>query len=185
MDQLICPICVNQPLPMVYLLRGLPVYQCPSCQGIWLSAIDYLQWLNRSRSYDEDETVGTAVQVKDILQMKICPADGHMMRRYRVSHDIDFTLDRCNTCHGVWFDRHEWDALKQHNLHRELNHIFTKPWQQRIVETEQRQWLEQLYRDRFGADDYAEIQRIRQWLTEHPNGAILLAYLTDRDPYMI
>jgi Zn-finger nucleic acid-binding protein len=170
---------------MVYLSRGLPAHHCLTCQGMWLSAIDYLQWLTRSRPHDEAETAGTAVEINDILQAKICPADGHMMRRYRVSHDIEFTLDRCSTCHGIWFDRNEWEALKQHNLHRELNHIFTKRWQQRIVAAEQRQWLEQLYRERFGADDYAEIRRIRQWLTDHPNGATLLAYLTDRDPYAL
>jgi Zn-finger nucleic acid-binding protein len=169
---------------MIYLSRGLPGYQCPACRGIWLSALDYWQWLHRSRPFEEEEPAeATAVHVEDILQVKICPADGHMMRRYRVSHDIPFTLDTCRTCNGVWFDQNEWHALQQHNLHRELNHIFSQPWQQRIIETERRQLFVKMYEERFGAEDYAEIQRIKQWLAEHPQGPILMAYLTDRDPY--
>ena len=42
---------------------------------------------------------------------------------------------------------------------------------------------EEIYVSRFGADDYAEVQRIRRWLDTKTNREELLAYLTDKDPY--
>jgi hypothetical protein len=45
--------------------------------------------------------------------------------------------------------------------------------------------LEEIYLSRFGADDYAEITRIRAWLQAHPKRPELLAYLTDKDPFAV
>ncbi len=42
--------------------------------------------------------------------------------------------------------------------------------------------MEQIYISRFGADDYAEIKRVRIWLDANHNKQHLLAYLTDLDP---
>ena len=43
--------------------------------------------------------------------------------------------------------------------------------------------LEEIYISRFGAEDYAEIKRIRWWLDTKTNKEELIAFLTDRDPF--
>jgi hypothetical protein len=43
--------------------------------------------------------------------------------------------------------------------------------------------MQDIYTGRFGAEDYAEIKRIRWWLETKMNREELLAYLIDRDPY--
>ena len=40
-------------------------------------------------------------------------------------------------------------------------------------------------RDRFGAEVYAELKRVRGWLQEHPASDQLFAYLRDEDPYRV
>ena len=44
--------------------------------------------------------------------------------------------------------------------------------------------VQHTYEKRFGPEVYAEIKRIREWLSRQPQRAALLAYLseTDRDP---
>ena len=43
--------------------------------------------------------------------------------------------------------------------------------------------MEQIYIGRFGAEDYAEIEKTRVWLSTRQNKQDLLAYLTDKDPF--
>jgi len=58
-----------------------------------------------------------------------------------------------------------------------------EPWQRRLCAEERRVTWEAIYTARFGAEDYAEIRRIRGWLSEHPQQAMLLAFLASPDPY--
>ncbi len=69
------------------------------------------------------------------------------------------------------------------NLHDDLNAMFTPFWQAEAQKETRRRHLEQIYISRFGADDYAEIKRIRAWLDTRPNKEEFLAYLTDKDPF--
>jgi hypothetical protein len=45
--------------------------------------------------------------------------------------------------------------------------------------------MEQIYLSRFGREDFAEIERIRRWLSTRSNKQDLLAYLTDKDPFAV
>jgi hypothetical protein len=45
--------------------------------------------------------------------------------------------------------------------------------------------MERIYTERFGAEDYAELRRIRAWLDAHPQRSSLLAYLDEEDPYKL
>jgi len=105
------------------------------------------------------------------------------MVKYLVGHGFSFTIDHCEGCKGVWFDRNEWEVLKERNLHDDLNSMFTSFWQDAAQKEARKKRLEQIYISRFGADDYAEIERIRTWLATHPKKQDLLAYLTDKDPF--
>lgn len=179
-----CPVCSTTELSRQFLEAGLPAYECRQCGGRWISANEYLAWAKTQNHPPVDEAdIHTPTLRTDAARAIICPDCGHILRRYRIWPDVEFHLDRCGNCNGVWFDRDEWDALKVHHLHDKVNLFFTEPWQRRLREAEAHHRLEHMYLDRFGAADYAEIKRVRAWIRQHPHAAGLLAYLTDEDPY--
>jgi hypothetical protein len=83
----------------------------------------------------------------------------------------------------VWFDRDEWAYLRSRSQHDEVHLFFSDPWQEKLRAEETRQRMEQIYLDRFGAEDYARLKELRAWLDQHPQRGALLAYLADKDPY--
>jgi Zn-finger nucleic acid-binding protein len=99
-----------------------------------------------------------------------------------VGRNVPFTLDNCGECGGVWLDKDEWATLKTRNLHDDLHAIFTEQWQSEARREESRQTLAGMYERRFGAEGYAELQRIRAWIDQHPHKQEILAYLNDSDP---
>lgn len=179
-----CPLCKTHALAPVELESQLQAYRCEHCGGAWIEANDYLAWL---KEYGPPQPATPApegpIAVLEIDIAKLCPADGHILLKYKIGHDIPFALDRCSTCNGVWFDPHEWEALKQRTLHDEVNSIFTEPWQRRVREEEHRRTMRAIYLDRFGEKDYAELRRIKAWLDGHPQQGPLLAYLSNPNPY--
>jgi len=56
-------------------------------------------------------------------------------------------------------------SFEERNLHDDLNSMFTSFWQDTAQREARKKRLEQIYISRFGADDYAEIERIRAWLS--------------------
>ena len=114
--------------------------------------------------------------------LRLCPSCGRIMLRYRVGHGVDFYLDTCGTCNGIWLDLDEWTALRARNLHDDLHLIFTEPWQAEIHREAAKSHLEALYRKRFG-DAWDEAVRVRAWVQAHPERAALLAFLADPDPF--
>ncbi|MCL4211593.1 MAG: zf-TFIIB domain-containing protein, partial [Phycisphaerales bacterium] len=122
----------------------------------------------------------SGVTVAGSRKAKLCPECGHLMIRYRVAHDIDFQVDRCNHCNGVWLDRDEWEVLRRQGLHRDLHRVFSEPWQLRLRQEEAQQALEAIYERKLGTEVYHEIRRIRAWIDGHPERSTLLAYLKDR-----
>ena len=182
-----CPMCGGGLRPTFYDEK-LPVNECEACGGAWARANEYAIWLKRQAPSGMEQKVtgevDSTLQIRDSQQAAFCPDCGHFLRRYRVASALDFHLDRCNTCNGVWLDRNEWEALRSVDLHDELRQIFTHPWQERIHDEEVAQKLDRMYLERFGAEDYERIKKLRAWLSDHPNRSTLLAYLMDEDPYV-
>jgi Zn-finger nucleic acid-binding protein len=112
-----------------------------------------------------------------------CPECRFRMVKYLVGRGMGFAIDHCHGCKGIWLDGNEWEALKKRNLHDDLNLMFTSFWQTEAQRLERKKKMEQIYVGRFGADDYAEIKRIRYWLDSKVNREELLAYLMDKDPF--
>jgi Zn-finger nucleic acid-binding protein len=182
-----CPLC-TQPLQLTFLEDELPVHACHNRDGLWLPTNEYLLWLRLQLQHQKvtatslHDPAPASVPVTETEKAKICPDCGRLLRRYKVWPNLEFFLDRCNTCNGIWFDQNEWDILKEHDLHDELNLIFTQPWQEKIRKIESHLFFEMMYQSRFG-NDYAEIKRIRAWLENHPQKTNLIAYLLDNNPY--
>lgn len=182
-----CPICKNVALQPAYFDNHLPVIECDSCGGAWLRANEYALWLKTQPSDEgfqpNSAEAGSRLLVNDSDQAAVCPDCGHFLRKYKIASNIDFQLDRCNHCNGVWFDHNEWEALKMEELHHEINQVFTKPWQAQIRDEITARNFDARYLERFGEHDYEKIKEIREWLEENPNRNTLIAYLLDQDPY--
>ena len=182
-----CPICSIQ-LNRTLLDSNLPAYSCSNCHGIWISANEYFSWLAPEMSVQNNEIdfardFDTPYPVSDNNQAITCPDCGRFLRRFQIWPNNKFHLDRCSSCNGIWFDRNEWQTLQAQNLHKQLNIFFTEAWQEKLRSEEMKKRFEKMYLDLFGSEDYEKIKAIRGWLSDHPNGNRLIAYLTDREPY--
>jgi Zn-finger nucleic acid-binding protein len=179
-----CPVCNTPELISTELESELLSFRCPECVGNWIRGAEYWKWLdehgpNLPERSDRDSGLSLAEPGIPLD----CPECRFRMVKYLVGHGFSFTLDQCDGCKGIWLDRNEWEALKERNLHDDVNAMFTSFWQAEAQKERRRKRLEGIYLGRFGPDDYAEITRIRAWLLSHPKRPELLAYLTDRDPF--
>ena len=179
-----CPVCKTVELAPVSLEQNLQSHACRACNGHWISLGDYQTWLERKGEIlPEQAPTGEVPPSTEEKRARLCPQCDYIMLKYKAGRGMNFSLDHCAHCGGVWFDRHEWDALKQRNLHDEVYKIFTTPWQRQVRLEEARKNFSELYTVQFGADDYAEVRRIKQWISDHPKRLALLNYLNDVDPY--
>lgn len=181
-----CPVCKSETLVLVDLADNLPANQCTNCRGIWVSSNQYLAWVRLQSAPLPEKPITTPIDPKwDTHTLKLCPEDGHIMARYKIFPNLNFYLDRCRHCNGIWFDNYEWDVLVSHNMQDKVNQFFTKPWQEKMRAQEISERMDQIYLDKFGAGDYNKIKEIRSWLKSKPQQSMLLAYLQADDPYKI
>lgn len=182
-----CPICKSIDLQVCYHDDQPPVSECSSCGGTWLRANEYAQWLKTQTpgkyNLSASQEASQRFPVTDSMLAAVCPDCGHFLRKYRVASSMDFQLDRCSNCNGVWLDHNEWQILQAADLHDEINQIFTQPWQKHIQDELAAKRLEAIYLEKFGESDYTKIKAIREWLLASPNRNMLIAYLVDKDPY--
>lgn len=115
--------------------------------------------------------------VADYGVEKDCPECRHRLTRYKVGHGLNFFIDRCAYCGGVWLDRYEWEVLKGHHLHDHIDFVFSQSWQADVKREGQDEEQERRLIERFGEDDLAEIRRIKAWLEAHPKRHELMAFL--------
>ena len=179
-----CPVCKTTELVSAQLDENLAALNCRACGGNWIRGTAYLTWL-------EDHGSNLAERVHDTENLALaepglpldCPECRFRMVKYLVGRGLSFALDHCEGCKGIWFDRNEWEALKKRNLHDDITLMFTAFWQKEAQRGLRKRRMEEIYINRFGADDYTEIKRIRWWLDTKTNREELLAFLTDRDPF--
>src|SRR5262245_47838343 len=127
-----CPVCKTL-LTTESLEAGLPTYVCNQCHGLWISSNEYLAWLRTQPPAPPELPAGdTPLPAFDTTKAILCPDCHHLLRRYKVWPDIEFYLDRCGHCNGVWFDQNEWQVLKARQLHDKVNMFFTEPWQRKL-----------------------------------------------------
>jgi Zn-finger nucleic acid-binding protein len=180
-----CPVCKSTALVSTELEFDLASSRCPSCGGNWIRGAAYWKWLEGHANLPERVGTDTDLSVSESSKFVDCPECNFRMLKYFVGHGLGFALDHCEGCKGIWLDRNEWETLKKRNLHDDLNSMLTAFWQAAARKEERTKKLEQIYINRFGVEDYAELKRIRTWLDRHENKQLLLAYLTDKDPFEV
>lgn len=178
-----CPVCVSSKLVSKDLETNLTSMACNNCGGNWIAGATYWKWLeDHGPNLPERPADTEGLTLKEPGRYIDCPECRFRMVKYLVGRGLNFTVDHCEGCKGIWLDRNEWEILKRRNLHDDLNSMLTEFWQATAKREARMKSLEQIYIGRFGEKDYAEIRRVRSWMDKHPQKQYLLAFLTDRDP---
>ena len=107
------------------------------------------------------------------------------MLKFKFLSDLDHCLDVCIHCEDVWLDRGEWDYLKVRKIEGQLPRIFTNPWQRRLRKARTEQALESGWLRRLGDTDFAEAERVHEWLKDHPTRDVLVAFLNSKNTYRL
>ena len=119
--------------------------------------------------------------VSDTTEAKLCPECGRLLSRGKVGHGVDFHLDRCATCGGIWFDKNEWEILESRNLHDDVHFIFSSAWQRSVRQEEQRATYEKRMASILGEDDLAKVREFKSWMASHDKRGSILGYLIQAD----
>ncbi|MCF7958733.1 MAG: zf-TFIIB domain-containing protein [Phycisphaerae bacterium] len=174
-----CPVCKDVVLSNETLAEDLLAKACRKCQGRWLPSFHYWKWLDSQGLVLTEKPLErvTNVATNDSGAGKLCPECGHFLRHNKVGHGIDFCLDRCNHCGGVWFDHNEWEILVSRNMHCQVHYIFSAAWQKRIQDEEREMTFEQRVEKIVGKNDYARLKEVARWIAENDHKETLLSYL--------
>jgi Zn-finger nucleic acid-binding protein len=181
-----CPVCKSSELVKNELEPNLSSLQCSRCRGNWIRGAEYWHWVEKHAT-DEAERAhnGETLALAEPGLPLDCPECRFRMVKYLAGRDLHFSIDHCHGCKGIWLDGNEWEALRKRNLHDDLNLMFTSFWQTEAQRLARKKKLQQIYTNRFGEEDYAEIKRVRHWIEGKTNREELLAYLIDKDPYNV
>ncbi|HCD53351.1 MAG TPA: hypothetical protein DEQ34_12950 [Balneolaceae bacterium] len=180
-----CPDCYSK-MERKLLDKRVPAYVCSSCEGTWISSSEYADWLeNQAGKITIEPKLSEETPLPAVAKRKplICPDCGRILKRYKIWPDVEFYIDRCGGCNGVWFDRDEWAVLTENDLTRQLYRFFTDEWQNQLKNEEMVSRLRTMYSERFGKSDYEKLRETKAWLENNSNRDQLLAYLMDKDPY--
>jgi len=176
-----CPVCITSTLRFADDGDRPKRLICDRCGGHWVRDRQYWSW---RRAHGEDlppkePEPGTAPVVEDSPGAKLCPECGRILSRRRAGYGLDFILERCPDCGGLWFDSNEWEALESRNLHDDVHMIFSEVWQRARGRDESRRDHEELLAEILGVADYATIRQFRCWLRGHPHCSTMMGYLLE------
>jgi Zn-finger nucleic acid-binding protein len=178
-----CPVCQRSSLLQSNLEEGLPCLSCSECGGSLIDAEAYAAWRQsaQGKSAADSTKDGTPTPMSlvsgEMSKLKFCPRCSHILIKYKIGLEFDFTIDRCGHCGGAWLDKNEWEILKSRKLHSQIYDMFSHEWQSEIRANEHRQAMENILRERLGNADYDEFQRVKTWLDNHPKADELYALL--------
>ena len=146
-------------------------------------AFQYWKWLKAHGESLPEKPLEDAEQfdVADSTNAKLCPECGHFLSRKRVGHGVNFQIDRCATCGGFWFDKNEWEILKNRNLHDDVHFIFSSAWQHRILDEDLRETYSKRIEIILGQQDWTKARDFKRWTASHPERNTIMAFLADLD----
>lgn len=168
-----CPKCEHESL--IDAPHGAS--RCNACGGMFVPSSRFHELL---ASGDPTPESG-ASQAHDDRGGR-CPSDKTIMSRAAVNvagAAAPVHLERCSSCHGVWFDGGEWRLLSGNHLLEHIDEFWSAEWraaQRRTLEHEQDQ---RRLEETFGADLLAQIRSLAAVLRNHPRRSQALALLRE------
>ncbi len=123
-----CPVCLGVKLEKLAVGDELVLDDCPRCGGMWFE-VGEIQKLRGARPHALWDRVDAGADAhrarchscrsfveRDADRCPICDAKNRLdcprcaETMKRIAHD-ELVVDVCRRCDGVWFDRHELDAI--------------------------------------------------------------------------
>lgn len=166
----ICPKTGDELVP---LARG--AYKCPGCGGMFVPrlAVELIR---------EEDPAGPPPAENQDAQGGCCPLDRSILTRAEIElggGQPVIHLERCRTCHGVWFDKGEWSELAERRLLENIDEFWTPEW--RASQRQQRHLAnyDRRLRETFGTELYDELQQISARLKGHERRSQALAFIRE------
>ena len=176
-----CPSCKDHILKPVKLEKNLPARQCGHCEGVLLDLLYYRSWAEQQpSSSDENPTHVPLEKLTDTSEAMTCPQCEKLMVKYRISATQSNKIDVCSHCDDAWLDGGEWALLNALAMEKELTHIFTQPWQQRVLKASLAITQEKRDESQLGEADYGKVLAFRDWLLSHPKRSLIEQILQRR-----
>ena len=101
------------------------VHRCPSCEGLWLERGERVtgqaaRVRKNSAKLASIDVVAAAYELarQKALPAPPCPRCGKSLDATEYAYCSQILIDRCTTCHGVWLDPGELEALEQFLKHQ-------------------------------------------------------------------
>lgn len=181
-----CPVCRFTELELEDIDVGLSAGVCAHCRGKWISLRSYRVWLE----FKEHERVKFGEENKTAAiprhePARICPRCSRILTKYRIAVESPLNIDRCSLCSGAWLDADDWEVLKTKQLHVALDRIFTDHWQDEISREKTKQTLANIYRRKFGAENFEIVRNFKKWVFDQENSEEILSYLRDSSPLQL
>lgn len=175
-----CPVCKSTSLQSVPASNSPDRSVCSKCDGQWIKSFQYWKWI-KAHGENLPETPpeqGACLPVSDSSGAKLCPECGHFLTRNRVGHGIEFHLDRCQNCGGIWLDKNEWKVLESRNLHDDIHFIFSSIWQSHVLEEELARVHDARVETILGQEDFERTRAFKSWVQNHEERNTIMAYLS-------
>ena len=167
-----CPKCDD-----ARLQRTNAAFTCPSCHGVWLRKDDDVAppIANDTEAGETSNEAKSATSNAD-SRTGPCPEGHGIMLRARAGEPLDFSIERCPHCRGIWLDEGEWERIVRHEL--DLHSLFDpKMRAKRRAEAVQSR-VDDALRDELGDAEFARLRACVETLREHPAKAQALAWIT-------
>jgi Zn-finger nucleic acid-binding protein len=176
-----CTSCKSGELVRTFIDGLFEAKVCDNCGGNWILVEDYVEWKTKNPEHQFD--VNESFEVSETTTAMLCPVSGIIMRKLKMGENSQHRVDYSAAVGGVWLDKGEWELLKAQGLAGSLNNVLTAVWQRNIQLNTTHKNLAEVYKSKFGNEDYEKVKAFREWLSEKPNKADLKAYINAEDPY--
>jgi Zn-finger nucleic acid-binding protein len=175
---MICPKCRTVTLRSAELKGGVgEAFRCGSCHGMWVIGLEEgdIDAVSRSRL---EENLPSHDRNSD-RRAGLCPFGHGILRRAQTHLNPPFYLERCSICHGIWFDRGEWERVALDGLLKTLFDIWLPSWQQRKLDQIRQRRLVSEARERLGPELLESVGALGRALHGHPASSQAVALLIE------
>lgn len=175
-----CQVCKKGQFEFKEIHNNLKAKECNSCNGIWISYSNYNKYLELNPPMIEDinfANLEPCSNDNDSLDAKICYDCGAILVKTMVGFDINFYVDRCPSCHGIWLDNGEWDKLSKNHIENLINFFFTDYWKNRIFDYNKEKRWKQLLQREVGSGNLLKIFDFIDWLKKQDKKENIIAYI--------
>jgi Zn-finger nucleic acid-binding protein len=180
-----CTSCNESNLMPSFIDNLFRAHNCNHCGGNWILIEDFLSWKEKNPEYSFAENIEYGEELEESAKALLCPVTGALMSKFRMSSKTKHRVDYSLSVGGIWLDAGEWELLKEEGLAGSLNILVTQSWQKKIRTETTKNNFSDIYAEKFGAESYAKIKEVRQWLQAQPQKADLRAYMLADDPYSV